>query len=78
LLLNCIALSADEYVAAELAVKLYPLPDLSVHVETDDAFAGAVPVPAGSDPSNHKEHPLTDFGVKYAVEVIDILLFKLI
>jgi hypothetical protein len=40
-------------------VPFFPFPDLSAQVATVAPFAGTAPVPAGSAPSNHKEHPPT-------------------
>ena len=48
----------------------FPFPDLSVHVETDVAFAGSLPFPFRSVASNHIEHPEIAMGEKYVEEDI--------
>ena len=48
----------------------FPFPDLSVHVETDVAFAGSLPFPFRSVASNHKAHPEIAVGEKYVEEDI--------
>ena len=45
------------------AVALFPAPDLSVHVVIVEPDDGAIPVPAGSCPSSHKEQPPIDIGL---------------
>ena len=64
LLANDTEVYADEYVAATLAVKFRLFPDLSTHVDIVAAFAGGVPVPAGSFPSNQTCSPAMDVGTK--------------
>jgi hypothetical protein len=56
----------EKKVGAKLlkVVAEFPLPDLSVHVETDVPFAGFLPFPFRSAPSNHKAHPEICLGVK--------------
>jgi hypothetical protein len=47
----------------DTALSVLPVPDLSNHVDTEAPFAGTVPVPEGSVPSNHIEQPPIDVGV---------------
>jgi hypothetical protein len=52
------------YVGLPVEVACFPFPDLSYHVVTTELFAGFVPVPRGSAPSNQTCRPVTEFGLK--------------
>jgi hypothetical protein len=63
----------EKKVGAKLlkVVAEFPFPDLSVHVETDVAFAGSLPFPFRSVASNHKAHPEMRVGFHELIIALD-------